>query len=219
MTPKERRRLRRLHSFERDAWGAGARLLCGVDEVGRGPLAGPVVACAVVIDRPLRIEFLDDSKTVTMLRRTELARTIRSQAISYALGWANPEEIDRINILAASKVAMGRALSGLCVAPCRVFVDAVRIPQCPFPQDAIIDGDAKSAVIAAASIVAKVYRDMWMDQYDALYPDYGFAANKGYATHEHLSALHRLGPSPIHRRTFAPVLQPAFDFLLDGAAL
>ncbi|MBV8164912.1 MAG: ribonuclease HII [Candidatus Eremiobacteraeota bacterium] len=193
--------------------------MCGVDEVGRGPLAGPVVACAVVIDQPLYVEFLDDSKTVTELRRTALADTIRSKAVGFALGWATPDEIDRVNILGASKLAMGRALAGLAVNPDQVLVDAVRIPQCPFPQLAIVDGDAKSAVIAAASIVAKVFRDRWMDQCHSLYPDYGFAQNKGYATLEHLRALASRGPSPIHRRTFAPVLQPSFDFLLDGTAL
>ena len=193
--------------------------MCGVDEVGRGPLAGPVVACAVVTDQPLYLEFLDDSKTVTQLRRAALAQDIRTQAISFSLGWATPEEIDRLNILGASKVAMSRALGGLAVAPDRVLVDAVTIPLCPWPQEPIIDGDAKSAVIAAASVVAKVFRDLWMDQCDALYPEYGFAQNKGYATREHLGALAKHGPSPIHRRTFAPVLQPTFDFLLDGAAL
>ena len=219
MTPKERRRLYRLHSFERGAWNSGRRLVCGVDEVGRGPLAGPVVACAVVTDRPFYIEFLDDSKATTELRRSALADIIRSRAVSYSLGWATPLEIDRLNILGASKLAMCRAIGGLAVAPDLVFVDAVRIPQCPFPQEPIIDGDAKSAVIAAASIVAKVFRDFWMDQYHVQYPEYGFAQNKGYATLEHLTAISRHGPSPIHRRTYAPVLQPSFDFLLDGAAL
>jgi ribonuclease HII len=194
-------------------------LVCGVDEVGRGPLAGPVVACAVVIDQPLYVEFLDDSKTVTELRRTALAESICSRAACYALGWATPEEIDHVNILGASKLAMSRAIAGLAEPPDQVFVDAVRIPQCPFPQQAIVDGDAKSAAIAAASIVAKVFRDRWMDQCANLYPDYGFGQNKGYATLEHLKALATCGPSPIHRRTFAPVLQPSFDFLLDGTAL
>jgi ribonuclease HII len=193
--------------------------LCGIDEVGRGPLAGPVVACAVVIDAPLYLEFLNDSKVVTPSRRAELDAAIRSCAVAFSLGWANPEEIDRINILAASKVAMNRALSGLAVAPCRVLVDAVSIPQCAFPQEPIIDGDAKCASIAAASIIAKVFRDAWMDQYDAMYPQYGFGQHKGYSTAEHIAALSKLGPSPIHRRTFAPVLQPSFDFLLDSAAL
>jgi len=217
--PKERRRLYRLHSFERDAWSRGARLICGVDEVGRGPLAGPVVACAVVIDQPLDLEHLNDSKVVPPAHRPELDAAIRTQAVAFALGWANPSEIDRINILAASKVAMARALAALTVAPCRVLVDAVNIPQCAYPQQPIIDGDAKSAAIAAASIIAKVFRDRWMDQYDTIYPEYGFAQHKGYATREHLTVLAKVGPSPIHRRTFAPVLSPTFDFLLDSAAL
>lgn len=219
MKPKERRRLYRLHSFEREAWADGARLVCGVDEVGRGPLAGPVVACAVVIEQPLYIEHLNDSKTVPAPRRVEIARAIRAQAVAYSLGWSTPSEIDRINILAASKVAMSRALAGLTVAPCRVLVDAVNIPQCMFPQEPIIGGDAKSASIAAASILAKVFRDYWMDQYDMIFPNYGFAQHKGYATTEHLAALNKLGPSPIHRRTYAPVLSPVFDFLLDSVAL
>jgi ribonuclease HII len=219
MKPKERRRLYRLHSFEREAWACGARYVCGVDEVGRGPLAGPVVACAVVIEHPLYLEHLDDSKVVPPPRRAVLAEAIRSEVSAYAFGWATPCEIDRINILAASKVAMGRALAGLTVSPCRVLVDAVRIPQCAFPQDPIIDGDAKSAAIAAASVLAKVFRDRWMDQYHEMYPEYGFAQHKGYSTADHLAVLSRLGPSPIHRRTYAPVLSPTFDFLLDSAAL
>jgi ribonuclease HII len=217
--PKERRRLYRLHSYEREAWNTGARYVCGVDEVGRGPLAGPVVACAVIIDQPLYLENLDDSKVVPAIRRLELAEAIRLKAVAYALGWATPAEIDRINILAASKVAMSRALASLTVSPCRVLVDAVNIPQCMHPQAPIVDGDAKSAVIAAASIIAKVFRDRWMDQYDEVYPDYGFARHKGYCTAEHLAVLAKIGPSPIHRRTYAPVLSPTFDFLLDSAAL
>jgi ribonuclease HII len=216
---KERRRLYRLHSFEREAWSTGARYLCGVDEVGRGPLAGPVVACAVVIEEPLYLEHLDDSKVVSPPRRAELAEVIRSKVVAYALGWATPAEIDRINILAASKVAMGRALASLTVTPNHVFVDAVNIPRCAYPQAAIIDGDARSASIAAASILAKVFRDRWMDQYHEIYPAYGFAQHKGYSTAEHLAILAKLGPSPIHRRTYAPVLSPTFDFFLDSAAL
>lgn len=219
MTPKERRRLYRLHSYEREAWKGGARFLCGIDEVGRGPLAGPVVACAVVIDQPLYLEFLKDSKLVPAVRREALNESIRLNAVSFSIGWADADEIDRINILAATKVAMGRALGALTVTPCRVLVDALNIPQCLYPQEPIVDGDAKSAVIAAASIVAKVFRDSWMHEYDAMYPDYGFAQHKGYGTAEHLAALSKLGPSPIHRRTFAPVLQPTFDFLLDSAAI
>jgi ribonuclease HII len=216
--PRERRRLKRLHAFERAAWESGAHYVCGVDEVGRGPLAGPVVACAVVIDKPLELEHLNDSKVVTMLRRQELEAVIRSQAVCVSLGWADVEEIDRINILQASRLAMTRALAGLSVAPCRVFVDAVSIPGCPYPQESIIDGDAKSAAIAAASIVAKVARDAHMALLDALFPEYGFAQHKGYATLEHLHVLARLGPCAHHRRSFAPVIAPPFDFVFDRGA-
>lgn len=215
MTAKERRRLARLHSYERAAWENGARYVCGVDEVGRGPLAGPVVACAVVASQPLYLEFLNDSKAVTALRRAALAEAIRDQAAAFSLGWAEPAEIDSLNILGATKLAMGRALAGLTVSPCRVFVDAINIPSCPYPQEPIVDGDALSAVIAAASIVAKVARDHHMEELDARYPGYGFAHNMGYGTAEHLAALDRLGPSEIHRRSFAPVLQPRLAFAVD----
>jgi len=215
---KERRRLTRLHAYERAAWESGARLLCGVDEVGRGPLAGPVTACAVVISEPLYLEYLNDSKVVIAERRAVLDVAIRERAVAWALGWASHEEIDRFNILAASKLAMSRALAALGVAPCRVLVDAVNIPDCPYEQLPIIDGDAKSAVIAAASIVAKVARDGLMLELDARYPGYGFAQHKGYATAEHLQALNRLGPCPVHRRSFAPVLQPSLDFAIDMPA-
>jgi len=210
--PKERQRLRRLHAFERAAWESGARYVCGIDEVGRGPLAGPVVACAVVIDRPLRLQFLNDSKKVTELRRADLDGAIRAQAICVALGWVDAAEIDRINILAATKLAMNRAIAGLTQAPCRVFVDALKVPSCPYPQESIIGGDRKSAVIAAASIIAKVARDAHMTAMDSQYPGYGFAEHKGYSTAAHFAALDRLGPCPIHRRSFMPVIAPQLNF-------
>ena len=215
MIPKERQRLRRLHAFERAAWESGARFLCGIDEVGRGPLAGPVVACAVVIDKPLRLQFLNDSKQVTQLRRADLDGAIRAQAVCVALGWVEPAEIDRINILAATKLAMNRALTGLSQAPCRVLVDALKIPGCPYPQEAIIGGDRKSAAIAAASIIAKVARDAHMAAMEELYPGYGFAEHKGYSTAAHFAALDRLGPSPIHRRSFMPVVAPRLRFMSE----
>ena len=208
MKPKERRRLTRLHVMERAAWESGLQFLCGVDEVGRGPLAGPVVACAVVITEPLYLEHLNDSKVVTEDRRRVLETAIRERAVCVALASADHEEIDRLNIAGASRLAMSRAILQLNVSPERVFVDAFRIPDCPFDQDPIIDGDAKCAVIAAASIVAKVARDAMMVDLDVLYPGYGFVRHKGYSTREHLEALDRLGPCPIHRRSFAPVLQP-----------
>jgi len=218
VTPKERQRLRRLHAYERAAWEGGARFICGIDEVGRGPLAGPVVACAVVIEQPLRLEFLKDSKLVTELRRAELDVTIREQAVCVSLGWVDHEEIDRINILAATKVAMNRAIAGLAQAPCRVLVDALSIPGCPYPQTPIIGGDRKSAAIAAASIVAKVARDAYMTEMDAQYPGYGFAEHKGYSTSSHFDALDRLGPCAIHRRSFMPVVSPRLRFMLEAGA-
>ena len=218
MKAKERQRLRRLHAYERAAWDGGAHYVCGIDEVGRGPLAGPVVACAVVIDRPLRLQFLNDSKQVTELRRAELDRAIREVAVCVSLGWADPQEIDRINILAATKLAMGRALAGLSQAPCRVLVDALSIPGCLYPQERIIGGDRKSAVIAAASIVAKVARDAHMTEMDATYPGYGFAEHKGYSTALHFQALDRLGPCSIHRRSFMPVIAPRLKFVYESTA-
>ena len=212
MIPKERQRLRRLHAFERAAWESGAHFICGVDEVGRGPLAGPVVAAAVVIEKPLRLQFLNDSKRVTVLRRADLDGEIRAQAVCVALGWAEPAEIDCINILAATKLAMSRAIAGLSQAPCRVLVDALKIPGCPYPQEPIVGGDRKSAAIAAASIIAKVARDAHMTAMEALYPGYGFAEHKGYSTAAHFEALDRLGPSPIHRRSFMPVIAPRLKF-------
>ncbi len=212
MTSAEKRRLTRLHKFERELWAEGLRLICGVDEVGRGPLAGPVTACAVVIERPLRLEFLDDSKVVTELRRAALEPMIREQALAVSVGWADHHEIDSLNILQASRLAMRRAIAGLGLAPCKVLVDGLPLPGCAFPQLAIIDGDAKSAAIAAASIVAKVARDAVMNDLDAIYPGYGFAHNKGYSTPDHLAALDTLGPCPVHRRSFAPVVQPPLPF-------
>ena len=209
MTSAESRRINRLHRFERDLWESGSLLLCGLDEVGRGPLAGPVTACAVVIERPLRLEFLDDSKVVTELRRVALDALIRNQAVAVSVGWADHLEIDSLNILGATRLAMARAIELLPVAPCRVLVDAVHIPQCGSPQTAIIGGDGKSAAIAAASIVAKVARDEYMEALDAEHPGYGFSHNRGYATEEHLAALDRLGPCAAHRRSFAPVMQPS----------
>lgn len=217
MTSAESRRINRLHRFERDLWESGSRLLCGIDEVGRGPLAGPVTACAVVIERPLRLEFLDDSKVVTELRRIALDQLIREQAVAVSIGWADHLEIDSLNILGASRLAMHRALAGLGLTPCRVLVDGPDLPGCAYPQTSIIDGDAKSAAIAAASIVAKVARDAFMTHLDETYPGYGFAHNKGYSTADHLAALNALGPCPAHRRSFTPVIQPTFDFAAAGA--
>ncbi|HKW44532.1 MAG TPA: ribonuclease HII [Candidatus Eremiobacteraceae bacterium] len=216
VTSSERRRLRALHVHERTAWEGGAQLVCGIDEAGRGPLAGPVTACAVVLTQPLVLEFLNDSKLVSPLRRAALAPQIRAAAAFVAVGWATSEEIDALNILVATRLAMARALEQLNVRPCQVLVDAVHIPQCDAPQTAIIGGDGKSAAIAAASIVAKVARDEYMETLDESHPGYGFRHNRGYATEEHLAALDRLGPCAAHRRSFAPVMQPSLFAYADG---
>lgn len=187
-------------------------VLVGVDEAGRGPLAGPVVAAAVVLPvREVRaLRQVRDSKALTLRVREELFGVIRRHALEFAVGWCLSDEIDRHNILQASLLAMRRATLRLRLGGSArlVAVDGNRdIPSLPHPQKALIDGDAYSQSIAAASILAKVVRDRWMERFDARYPGYGFARHKGYATPDHLAALDRLGPCPIHRRSFAPVSQ------------
>lgn len=184
--------------------GAGDRI-AGVDEVGRGPLAGPVVAAAVILDPQRPVAGLDDSKRLTARRREVLAEEIRASAICWALGRAEVEEIDRVNILQASLLAMQRAVACLAQAPTHVMVDGNRAPALPVPATAIVGGDGRVAEIAAASILAKVARDAELVELDARHPGYGFAGHKGYASRAHLEALARLGPCPIHRRSFAPV--------------
>jgi ribonuclease HII len=181
------------------------QMVAGVDEVGRGPLAGPVVAAAVILDLKKPIDGLADSKSLSPARRERLAKDIRERAVSWALGRAEVAEIDRLNILQASLLAMRRAVESLSVAPRCVLVDGNRVPLIPYPAQAIIKGDARVAVIGAASILAKVARDGEMQRLDADYPGYGFARHKGYGTKEHLAALARLGVTPLHRRSFAPV--------------
>jgi len=177
----------------------------GVDEAGRGPLAGPVVAAAVILD-PLRpVSGLADSKLLTPGRREELARAIRGSALCWALGQAEVAEIDSLNILQASLLAMKRAVMALVPQPGRVLVDGNRCPELPCEVRAVIGGDRIVPSISAASILAKVERDTQMLQLDRLYPDYGFARHKGYPTREHLEALRRCGVSPVHRKSFAPV--------------
>lgn len=180
-------------------------LIAGVDEVGRGPLAGAVVAAAVILDPQQPIHGLNDSKKLTEKRREQLAVEIRKKALAWSLGRAEVEEIDSINILQATFLAMQRALEGLSVRPELVKIDGNRCPQLPYRMEAIIGGDATVAEISAASILAKVVRDAELVALDAVYPQYGFAKHKGYGTAEHLAALREFGATPIHRRSFAPV--------------
>ncbi|BBB15338.1 ribonuclease HII [Candidatus Rickettsiella viridis] len=182
-------------------------LIAGVDEVGRGPLAGPVIAGAVILDPKHKIEGLADSKLLTAKRREYLVSKIKEYASAWSIGRAEVEEIDRINILQASLLAMQRAVLALTVLPSLVLVDGNRCPKLNCPSQAIIKGDQKIAEISAASILAKVYRDAEMCSLDTVYPDYGFAKHKGYGTAQHLQALKERGPLPIHRRSFAPVAQ------------
>ena len=175
---------------------------CGIDEVGRGPLAGPVVACAVILPKDCDILWLNDSKKLTAKKREELYDVILEGAVSVGIGMASPERIDEINILQATYEAMRQAISKLSVQPQLFLNDAVTIPEVQIPQVPIIKGDAKSVSIAAASIVAKVTRDRMMEEYDKVLPEYGFASNKGYGSAAHIEALKKYGPSPIHRKTF-----------------
>jgi len=194
------------YRYEAQAWRAGVGRIAGVDEAGRGPLAGPVVAAAVIIAPDRRIKRLADSKILTPERRDELFQVIGERAVAVGVGVVDHETIDRINILQATRRAMAEALTRLCVAPDLVITDFVALSDLPCPQRNLVDGDARCASVAAASIVAKVTRDRLMLDADARFPEYGFARHKGYATVEHLSALDRWGPCPIHRRTFAGVL-------------
>jgi ribonuclease HII len=180
-------------------------LPCGVDEVGRGPLAGPVVAAAVILDPSRPIDGLDDSKKLTPRRREYLAQNIQEHALAWCIGRAEVEEIDRLNILQATFTAMQRAVAGLTPAPGLALVDGNRLPALACPARAIVGGDGSEACIAAASIIAKVTRDREMVALDAQYPGYGFARHKGYPTPQHLAALATLGVTVVHRRSFAPV--------------
>lgn len=185
--------------------------LAGVDEVGRGPLAGDVIAAAVILPSDHCIQGLADSKTLSAYQRESLYSEILEQALCYSVARATVQEVDRYNILQATLMTMRRAVIGLEVQPDYVAVDGNRLPQWEYPAEAVVKGDGRVEVISAASILAKVVRDREMAALDIKYPGYGFAANKGYGTAQHLEALQRLGPTPIHRRSFSPVkdiLQP-----------
>ena len=180
-------------------------LMAGVDEAGRGPLMGPVVAAAVILDELNPIEGLADSKKLTALRREKLYDEIRAKALCCSIAMASVEEIDKLNILQATMLAMKRAVEGLRLKPNKVLVDGNRLPTLVILAEAIVGGDALVPAISAASILAKVYRDQWCAEYHLLYPQYGFANHKGYGTAEHLAALQAHGACPQHRRSFAPV--------------
>lgn len=198
-------------AIEQEWRALGFRLIAGIDEVGRGPLAGPVVAAAVILP-PCDPDWLDelrDSKQLAARQRERLAGLIRREALAYGVGAAGVQRIDAIGIAPAAREAMRRALARLAVTPEALLLDAFYLDGVPQPQEAIVRGDGRCSAIAAASIVAKVARDAMMDALDRRFPGYGFARNRGYGTAEHLAALERLGPSPVHRRSFAP-LRTAF---------
>ena len=202
----EGQRLHTLLRFEIELWSQGYSLVAGIDEAGMAPLAGPVVAGAVILPKNYKLRGLNDSKKILDPEtREELAAQIKQDAVCWSFGFAEVEEIDRINIYHAGLLAMQRALQGLTCLPDFVLVDARKIPHCPSPQRGIIRGDALSASIAAASIIAKTTRDAHMLEMDTLYAGYGFASHKGYPTPEHCRALKELGALPIHRRSFGRV--------------
>lgn len=197
---QERERLKQMHFYEEKY--SQYRCICGIDEAGRGPLAGPVVAGAVILPADCEILYLNDSKKLSAARREELYDEIMEKAVATGIGMASPARIDEINILQATYEAMRMAIGNLKVQPDLLLNDAVTIPGVDIRQVPIIKGDAKSVSIAAASIIAKVTRDRLMVEYDAVMPGYDFAANKGYGTKKHIEGLKELGPSPIHRMTF-----------------
>ena len=199
----KRRGVATLDLFAQAALASGR--VCGVDEAGRGPLAGPVVAAAVILDPGRRIDGLRDSKVLSRARRDQLAERIRERALAFAVADASVEEIDALNILQASLLAMRRAVDALRVTPEYALVDGNQMPRLAIPGRAIVAGDALEPAISAASILAKTARDAMMLDFDALHPGYGFAQHMGYGTPEHLDCLRRLGPCPLHRRSFAPV--------------
>ena len=196
----ERDRLYQLGVYERKY--AEYAYVCGVDEAGRGPLAGPVVAGAVILPKKCEILFLNDSKQLSAKKREELYDIIVHKAIAWGVGMVSPQRIDEINILQATYEAMREAINNLAIKPDIMLNDAVFIPDIPIEQVPIVKGDAKSVTIASASILAKVTRDRLMTEYDSQFPGYGFAVHKGYGTKAHIEALRRLGPSKIHRKTF-----------------
>lgn len=195
------------YAWERRAEAAGHGPVCGVDEAGRGPLAGPVCAASVILPMDLSIPGLNDSKKLTEKKREALFPVIQEQALAWSVGWATAEEIDEINILQATFLAMKRAVEGLSQQPGWALVDGNRMPPLSIPGETVVKGDAQCASIAAASILAKVSRDRLLREWDQLYPQYGFAKHKGYGTKAHYEAIQQFGLLPIHRRSFLKNLE------------
>ncbi len=215
----ERLRLQNMLNFERLLWKSGVRAIAGVDEVGVGPLAGPVVAAAVVFPPGIEIAGIDDSKQLDAAERARLAVLIRRSAAGIGIGSADVGEIDRLNIYRAGLLAMRRAVEALPAAPEHLLIDARVIPDLAIPQNAFNKGDGLNFSIAAASIVAKTYRDRWMEDLEEKYPGYGFAQHKGYGTPEHQNAIRRLGPCPLHRLSFPFIRELCGEFSADFYAL
>ena len=200
---KLKERLNIMLTHERRLWESGRSHIAGMDEVGRGPLAGPVVAAAVILPQDFDVLGIDDSKKLSPKKREELFEVIKERALAWSVGWVGPERIDEINILEATKEAMTQAVQGLSLQPDHVLIDGnFTVRALALPQTAIVKGDANSTSIAAASILAKVTRDRYMEEMDAVYPGYAFASNKGYGTKAHYDGLKAQGPTPIHRKTF-----------------
>ena len=202
---KECERLHAMYAYERVAAEAGRTIVAGVDEAGRGPLAGPVAVAAVILPQECHLPRLNDSKKLSAAVREALYDEIVNAAISYHVTLIDAETIDRMNILQATRMGMYEAIAALSPAPDEVLIDAVELPKLTMPSKSIIKGDAKSASIAAASILAKVTRDRLMEEYDNTYPHYGFAKHKGYGTREHIDAIRTYGVCPLHRKSFEPI--------------
>ena len=203
MTEKEEQRLLKLKEIEEKIYSEGANYICGIDEAGRGPLAGPVVVASVILPRDSMIEGVNDSKKITENKRERVYEEIIKQAISYGVGIIDENKIDEINILQATKLGLTNSIKELKVTPDIILVDALKgIDTCNIPYQSIIKGDALCYSIAAASIIAKVTRDRIMKGYDKVYPEYGFATHKGYGTAKHIEAIKEYGICPIHRRSF-----------------
>lgn len=194
-----------LYEYEEALYDQGNQLICGVDEAGRGPLAGPVVVAACILPPFLRIEGINDSKQLTAKKREELFKIIVKNAVAYQIVFVSEADVDLLNIYQATKKGMLEAIRGLEVTPDHVLIDAMPLGELKIPHTSIIHGDARCASVAAASILAKVTRDEFMEKMDVKYPNYGFKKNKGYGTKAHMEALEKYGPCPIHRKTYAPV--------------